>query len=775
MVRISGIHDGAAATEEMASSGSHASFHGSGGTARTPRAPRRPAIDAVAANIAVANAVTANEAAASRAAARGPLAAARKLLNHPPGPAASPSALAQWRSDVDRLIHLAEAIPGSSRAGSRLPPSNGGRSDRHGPHDVAASVRSPTVRSAPTKDLRAELNRRRAGTHTTVEQPRLQPNAVKGKNLDAEFAAAAPRPPGYAQASAGAQTPPGVIPARVGCAALADGLRSTRWPPKFRPHLPEKYDGTTNPSEFLQVYVTAISAAGGDDAVMASYFHVALSGPARTWLMNLTPGSIRSWEELCTQFTANFASACQQYGVEAHLHAVRQEPREPLRAFIARFAKVRGTIPRITNASIITAFRQGVRDKKMLKKLATRQVQDVATLYALANKCAKAAEGRAWHFPQQNTAAQAGSSAGAAREGGKKKKKGRRPQRSLEGAPVAAAAPGGRDTNGKRPRQQARNSSGSCPVHPNSGHSAADCRKIQKLVQRRLNERRERPPRDDSPPRQRPGKGKATSDGGATARGKEMGYQPPERELKSIYALANSDSDSSDNERCKKLYVMYGGSWEVSSRRDVKALRREVLSVKPSVLKVAPHLKWRNTTISFGPSDCPENMAGAGLLPIITSPVVANTRLYHVLIDGGAALNIISYAAFKQLQIPESRLAPSRPFSGVGPLSVYPKGKIDLPVTFGTPKNFRTESVQFDVADVNLPFNAIIGRPTLYRFMAVAHYGYLVVKMPSPVGVLTVPRDCSPSLLTQRAPRGPTPQPMGLRLLRRTRKCPRCA
>ncbi|WVZ83909.1 hypothetical protein U9M48_031004 [Paspalum notatum var. saurae] len=707
MVRISDIHDGVAATEEVTSLGSHASLHGSDGTARTPRAPRRPAIDAVAANVAVASAVTANDAAANRAAARGPLAAAMELLNHPPGPAASPNALAQWRSDVDRLIHLAEAAPSSSRARSRLPPSNGGRSDRHGPHDAAASVRSPTVRSAPTKDLRAKLNRRRAGTHTTVEQPRLQPNAVKGKKLDAVFAAAAPRPPGYAQAPAGAQTPPGVIPAGVGCSALADGLRSTRWPPKFRPHLPEKYDGTTNPSEFLQVYVTAISTAGGDDAVMASYFHVALSELARTYL---TPGSIRSWEELCTQFIANFASACQQYGVEAHLHAVRQEPGEPLRAFIARFAKVRGTIPRISDASIITAFRQGVRDEKMLEKLATRQVQDVAMLYALADKCAKAAEGRAWHSPQQNTAAQAGGSAGAAREGSKKKKKGRRPQRSLEGAPVAAAAPGGRDASGKCPRQQARNSSGSCPVHPNSGHSAADCREIQKLVQRRLNERRERPPRDDSPPRQRPGKGKATSDGGAAAGGKEMGYQPPERELKSIYALANSDSDSSDNERRKKLYVMYGGSWEVSSRRDVKALRREVLSVKPSVPKVAPHLKWRNTTISFGPSDCPKNMAGAGLLPIITSPVVANIWLYHVLIDGGAALNIISYAAFKRLQIPShSRLRRAH-----------------------SPEWARRRSTRRGRST---------SRPALYRFMAVAHYGYLVVKMPSPVGVLTVPGD----------------------------------
>jgi hypothetical protein len=46
---------------------------------------------------------------------------------------------------------------------------------------------------------------------------------------------------------------------------------------------------------------------------MATYFHVALSGLARTWLMNLTPGLIYSWEELYARFTANFASAYQQH------------------------------------------------------------------------------------------------------------------------------------------------------------------------------------------------------------------------------------------------------------------------------------------------------------------------------------------------------------------------------------------------------------------------------------------------------------------------------
>jgi hypothetical protein len=140
---------------------------------------------------------------------------------------------------------------------------------------------------------------------------------IGGRNLDQDFAAVAPQTP------MGTRSQTGVPLAGVGCAALADHLHAASWPPKFRPHLPEKYDGTSNPSEFLQVYVTAITAAGGNTAVMATYFHGALSRPARTWLMNLTPGLVYSWEELCVRFVANFASAYQQHGVEAHLHAVR--------------------------------------------------------------------------------------------------------------------------------------------------------------------------------------------------------------------------------------------------------------------------------------------------------------------------------------------------------------------------------------------------------------------------------------------------------------------
>jgi hypothetical protein len=255
----------------------------------------------------------------------------------------------------------------------------------------------------------------------SLERARERRQNIEGRNLDQDFVAVAP------QAPMGTRSQAGVPLAGVGCAALVDHLRAASWPSKFRPHLPEKYDGTSNPSEFLQVYVTAIIAAGEKTAVMATYFYVDLSGPARTWLMNLVPGSIYSWEELCARFIANFASSYQQHGVEAHLHAVRQEPGETLRTFISRFTKVRGNIPRISDASIITAFRQGVHDAKMLEKLATHDVETVPTLFALADKCARAAEGRAWHSAPQTGVTQTGGSGTVPWDGKKKKEEGPRP------------------------------------------------------------------------------------------------------------------------------------------------------------------------------------------------------------------------------------------------------------------------------------------------------------------------------------------------------------
>ena len=94
--------------------------------------------------------------------------------------------------------------------------------------------------------------------------------------------------------------------ATAGYRAFTTELRSVAWPGKFKPDLPPRYDGTADPVEFLQLYELGIKAANGDEKVMANWFPMALKDGARTWLLNLPPGTISSWDEMRTHFIATF-------------------------------------------------------------------------------------------------------------------------------------------------------------------------------------------------------------------------------------------------------------------------------------------------------------------------------------------------------------------------------------------------------------------------------------------------------------------------------------
>jgi hypothetical protein len=79
---------------------------------------------------------------------------------------------------------------------------------------------------------------------------------------------------------------------RGGFHALAPSLRQVVWPDKFKAGHIDKYDGSSNPEEFIQVYHTVIEVVGGDDWVKVNYLPMTLSGAARSWLINLSKGSI---------------------------------------------------------------------------------------------------------------------------------------------------------------------------------------------------------------------------------------------------------------------------------------------------------------------------------------------------------------------------------------------------------------------------------------------------------------------------------------------------
>jgi hypothetical protein len=59
-------------------------------------------------------------------------------------------------------------------------------------------------------------------------------------------------------------------------------------------------------------------------------------------------------------------------------------------------------------------------------------------------------------------------------------------------------------------------------------------------------------------------------------------------------------------------------------------------------------------------------------------------------------------------------------------------------VQFGTTEHFHTDYVNFVVVDFDGTYHAILGQPALTKFIVVPHYSYLVLKMPTKHGILTL-------------------------------------
>ena len=116
----------------------------------------------------------------------------------------------------------------------------------------------------------------------------------------------------------------------AGCRAFTAELRGVAWPGKLKPDLPPRYDGTADPAEFLQLYELCIKAANGDERVMANWFPMALKDGARTWLLNLTPGTISSWDEMRTRFIAIFQGTRDRPPAVSDLRRIKQHQGETL-------------------------------------------------------------------------------------------------------------------------------------------------------------------------------------------------------------------------------------------------------------------------------------------------------------------------------------------------------------------------------------------------------------------------------------------------------------
>ncbi|KAK1663288.1 hypothetical protein QYE76_051447 [Lolium multiflorum] len=150
----------------------------------------------------------------------------------------------------------------------------------------------------------------------------------------------------------------------------------------------------------------------------------------------------------------------------------------------------------------------------------------------------------------------------------------------------------------------------------------------------------------------------------------------------------------------------------VGDRRDRKVLARAV-AVNAVVIDVPRWLNWSEQSITWSREDHAPRIEYPGRVALVVRPK------------------------------PDSRLENTKvTFHGIVPgRKAFPIGKVTLPVTFGTPVNYRTERITFEVVNFRSPYHCVLGRQAFASFMAAPHYAYNMMKMPGPRGIITVHGD----------------------------------
>jgi hypothetical protein len=87
---------------------------------------------------------------------------------------------------------------------------------------------------------------------------------------------------------------------------LAVELQAIPWPPSYKPPQLPMYDAHSDPKLFLMSYEATISSYGGNAAVMAKSFVMAVKNVAQTWYSSLRPGTITSWQKLKDMLVTSF-------------------------------------------------------------------------------------------------------------------------------------------------------------------------------------------------------------------------------------------------------------------------------------------------------------------------------------------------------------------------------------------------------------------------------------------------------------------------------------
>ncbi|XP_077215817.1 uncharacterized protein LOC143850453 [Tasmannia lanceolata] len=150
-----------------------------------------------------------------------------------------------------------------------------------------------------------------------------------------------------------------------------------------------------------------------------------------------------------------------------------------------------------------------------------------------------------------------------------------------------------------------------------------------------------------------------------------------------------------------------------------RAYAERVFSLEMPSKKAWTDPPHKDQVITFSPEDL-EGLQVPHDDALVVRLVFANFDVGKILVDTGSSVNVLHLETFEEMKLGEERLGPEEySIYGFSGASVRVKGKIDLPVTFGTYPLQKTVLTTFMVVDIPFTYSAIIGRPVLRDLGAV--------------------------------------------------------
>ncbi|KAK1681783.1 hypothetical protein QYE76_042631 [Lolium multiflorum] len=515
---------------------------------------------------------------------------------------------------------------------------------------------------------------------------------------------------------------------RIGPACFGPMIRGEPYPVGFKgPRDIEKYDTHIDPTVWIDSYAMAMGIQGHTELLAARYLPLMMDGVNRHWFNTLTANSIDSWEEARAAFIQHFASAYTRATTIEDLDRCVQGPRESTRRWVQRWQDMWTTSSGISTDTAIYCFRRCCRYEPLSAKLrrVSRDNISISELFDIALR-----------YADEDPTVDSDDEYGQRRN--------RRPTHAEPRRGDYRFA--GRSNSGKRRGE--------------GGHNELVATTDYEQREPKSFRRDPRAPREDRPQPKR-FDARSLLDAPCIYHSKEG--KPANHTTGNCYSLKQierarrakeSNGGDQHKDRAKdqdqhkgegfgrsagSLHTFTG----VGDRRDRKVLARAV-AVHAVILSDVPRwLNWSEQSITWSREDHAPRIEYPGRVALVVRPKVADYWLPKTLMDGGSSINIMYYETFQRLGLPDSRLENTKvTFHGIVPgRKAFPIGKVTLPVTFGTPVNYRTERITFEVVNFRSSYHCVLGRQAFARFMATPHYAYNMMKMPGPRGVITVHGD----------------------------------